>query len=58
MSKPAAVQKTGSFYTNILSFNCYIQPPMTRWFKVRDKGLITCGQSDEGAPCAMHGMQM
>lgn len=52
MSKAAAVQKTGSFYTNILSCSFYVQPSMTRWIKLRNKGLITRGRSDEGAPCA------
>ena len=54
MRKAAAAQKTGSFYTNILSSSCYVQPSMTRWMEVRNKGLITCGQSDEGAPCAIY----
>lgn len=39
MSKVAEAQKTGSFYTNILSSSCYVQPSMTRWIEVRNKVL-------------------
>lgn len=63
MSKAAAVQKTGSFYTNILSLKRCIQPPMTRWRETKvlsnvDKVMKVHLVLSKGGEVAMHSMQM